>query len=201
VPCLDLGTDRGTCESFVSISALAKQFSGADWSSVEQGWSPDFEALRRLVRQSLYAGTVTVLFINPYHAEYLILLDAAGLWRQFETWKHDLDALARIEGVPLWDFTGFDRYSTESVGALPPRGTSLDWFWEPAHYRRELGDLVLANIWRAHCPPDHANAPRYGVRLDRADLETHLAAQRVARDTYKAAHPDVVARIEELFVR
>jgi hypothetical protein len=22
VPCLDLGTDRGTCESFVSISAL-----------------------------------------------------------------------------------------------------------------------------------------------------------------------------------
>ena len=132
---------------------------------------------------------------TAYYAEYLILLDAVGLWRQFETWKHDLDALARIEGVPLWDFTGFDRYSTE----LSRRLTAARH--EP---RLVLGAGALTavnsatsssvNIWRAHCPPDHANAPRYGVRLDRADFETHLAAQRVARDTYKAAHPDVVAR-------
>jgi hypothetical protein len=34
VPCLDLGTDRGTCESFVSISPLARkiheELAGAD---------------------------------------------------------------------------------------------------------------------------------------------------------------------------
>ena len=171
-----------------------------------EDWSPDFEALRRLVRQSRGADTTTLLFINPYHAEYLILLDAAGLWPKFEAWKRHLGELARAEGVPLWDFSGFDQYSTESVDALPVSGTSLEWFWEPSHYRRELGDLILTNIWRAHCPQNGANAPRYGVRLDgrgdaAVDLEVHITAQRDAREAYKAAHRDVVTRIAALFGR
>jgi hypothetical protein len=181
------------------LRELAERFDGPDLRLVEQGWAPDFAALRSLVRQNRDGGTVTVLFINPYHAEYLILVDAAGLWREFEAWKRELAELALGEGVPLWDFTGFDRYSTEAVDALPLRGRSLDWFWEPAHYRRELGDLVLANVWRASCPPDHADAPRYGVRLDRTALDTHFAAQRSARDAYKEAHPEVVDRIQALF--
>lgn len=167
-----------------------------------QDWSPDFEALRRLMRQGREASTATVLFISPYHAEYLLLLDAAGLWPQFEMWKRHLAALARTEGLPLWDFSGFDVYSTESVDALPPRGSSLKWFWEPAHYRRELGNLVLANIWRDRCPTDQTDLPPYGMRIDNVDVDTldaHLAAQRSARDIYKAAHPEVVARIEKLF--
>jgi hypothetical protein len=185
---------------------IANRLNDAEWHLFAPGeaWSPDFEALRRIIRQSRDAGAATVLLIGPYHADYLMLLDAAGLWPQFEAWKRRLAELARVEGVPLWDFSGFDRYSTESVDGLPPRGTSLEWFWEPAHYRRELGDLVLANIWRAHCPSDHAEAPPYGVLLDRGgdaavDIDAHLAAQRAYRDTYKVAHPDVVLRIGKLF--
>jgi len=185
---------------------LAKRLTGAQWRLFAQGetWSPDFEALRRLIRKSRADGAETVLFINPYHAEYLALLDKAGLWPQFEMWKRWLTVLARAEGLPLWDFSGINGYSTESVDALPARGASLEWFWEPAHYRRELGDLILANIWRAYCPQGSADAPRYGVRLDQigeeaATLEAYLAAQRIARDSYKATHPLVVARVEKLF--
>jgi hypothetical protein len=168
----------------------------------DEDWSPDFEALRHLLRQSRDAGTETVLFVSPYHAEYLLLLDTAGLWPQFEMWKRRLAELARTEGVPLWDFSGFDAYSTEPVDALPPRGASLNWFWEPAHYRQKLGDLVLANIWHDHCPTDQTRVPRYGTRLngaDATDLDVHLAAQRSARDVYKTDFPEVATRIERLF--
>lgn len=185
---------------------MADRLSGNDLAFLASGqtWSAEFEALRRLVRQSRAAGTETVVFINPYHAEYLVLLDAAGRWPEFESWKRRVAELTHTEGVPLWDFSGFDRFSTESIDALPPRGTSLEWFWEPAHYRRELGDLMLANIWRAHCPQDEAGAPSYGVRIDRAtdagtDLDAHLAAQAEALQTYKEAHPDVVERIRGMF--
>lgn len=187
---------------------LAKRLDGTNWHLFGRStnWSVEFEALRQLIRQSRADGAATVLFMNPYHAEYLLVLDVAGLWPQFEAWKRRLAELARAESVPLWDFSGFGRYSTELVDALPARGTSLDWFWEPAHYRRELGDLMLANIWRAHCPADRANAPRYGVRLDEwrgatTIIDAHLAAQRSALDAYKAEHPDLMARIESLFER
>lgn len=187
-------------------SELADRLRGTKWRLFgrNEDWSANFEALRRLIQQSAAADTKMVIFINPYHAEYLLLIDAAGLWPLFEMWKRRLAQLARAEGVDLWDFSGFDRYSTESVDALPARGTSLDWFWEPAHYRRELGDLMLANIWRTHCPPDWADSPHYGVRLNghgdaAAQLDAHLAAQRAARDAYKAAHLRVVQRIRQLF--
>jgi hypothetical protein len=170
----------------------------------EREWSPDFEAVRRLIRQGRAAGTKTVLVVNPVHAEYLLVLDAAGLWPEIDVWKRQLARMGRAEGVPVWDFSLFDSYSTEPVDALPPRGKGLQWFWEPSHYRRELGDLMLDNIWRDHCPHDQADAPRYGVRLDAlsdTEIADFLADQRAARDSYKAAHPNVVARIGRLFAR
>jgi hypothetical protein len=63
---------------------------------------------------------------------------------------------------------------------------------------------MLDNIWRRYCPHDHTDAPRYGVRLDAlsdAEIADFLADQRAARDSYKAAHPNVVARIGRLFAR
>lgn len=184
---------------------IAKRLDGTDWTlfPTRESWSAEFEALQRLLEQSLAAGSDTVVFINPYHAEYLVLLEIAGLWPQFELWKSRLAELARAKGVALWDFSSVDRYSGETIEALPARGVALTWFWEPAHYRRELGDLMLANMWRPHCPPDLADSPDYGVRLDRRvdSIADFFAAQRAARDRFKAAHPEVVARIERLFGR
>lgn len=187
---------------------IAKRLNDAAWTlfPTSEPWSAEFEALQRLLRQSLAAGSETIVFINPYHAEYLLLLEAAGLWPQFELWKRRLAELARAEGVALWDFSSVDGYSGESIDDLPARGAALTWFWEPAHYRSELGDLMLANIWRPHCPPDLADAPDYGVRLDRrigsdAELDDVFASQRAARDHFKATHPEVGSRIERLFGR
>ena len=188
--------------------AMVERLGRADWHlfAKDEDWSFSFESLQRLLRQSREAGTETVVFINPYHAEYLLLLEAGGLWPQFESWKRHLVDLVRAEGAALWDFSGFDGYANEPVAGLPSSASSLAWFWEPAHYRRELGDIMLANIWREHCPPDHADAPAFGSRLDAfeesgSELDVFLAARRAERDAFKISQPDVVARIEALVGR
>jgi hypothetical protein len=97
--------------------------------------------------------------------------------------------------VTLWDFTDFDRYSSEDIDLLPARGKGLQWFWEPAHYRKELGDIMLANIFRSNCAGD---APRYGTVLTAATLEAHDAELRRRRDAYMQDHPRVLARLRAL---
>ena len=186
--------------------AMATRLGNSEWHLYAEGedWSFSLESLQRLLRQSREAGTETIVFINPYHAEYLLLLEAGGVWPQFETWKRRLLQLAQAEGAALWDFSGFDRYSVEPIAGLASDADSLDWFWEPAHYRRELGDIMLSNIWREHCPAGEADAPDFGARLDHlaeGDLESYLAAQRAAREAYKKAQPDVVTKIEALSAR
>jgi len=186
---------------------VAERLAGEQWHLFSPGrrTSPDFEAIRRLIEQSNANEAKTILFINPYHAEYLLQLDAAGLWEMFEVWKERLSELSHKEDVAIWDFSGFHHYATEPLSSVADRGESLEWFWEPAHYRRELGDIMLENMLRVHCPGEHRSAPEFGTRLDEihvdGEIETYLGGQRDARDRFKARHPDVWTRIQKLHDR
>jgi len=88
-------------------------------------------------------------FVNPIHARMLLALHAAGLWPQYEEWKRrmvgalaDEAAASGSAQFPLWDFSGFNTVTTESVA---PKGVSSEmrWWWEPSHYRSSAGDLML----------------------------------------------------------
>jgi hypothetical protein len=158
--------------------------------------SPDLAALRHFLDDTGQEGVRTILVINPLHAEYLAILDLAGLWPLFEDWKKTLvEMTAGRDNVTLWDFTDFDIYSSEDIDLLPPRGKGLQWFWEPAHYKKELGDIILANIFRQGCG---TSAPPYGEILTPQTLDAHDAGLRQRRDAYVRSHPKVLARLRAL---
>ena len=117
----------------------------------ESRWSPDFESVRRLLQFARNHNVTVVLFINPYHADYLLTLELAGRWPQFESWKRQLASLADDFSVELWDFSGINLLSTEQVPAPGDKKTTLKWFWEPAHYRMEYGDLMLSRMLQRTC--------------------------------------------------
>jgi hypothetical protein len=117
----------------------------------EDLWSGHYETVRRLLQFGQDHGIETVLFINPYHLDYLIAIDRAGRWRQFEKWKSRLASLAGDFGVTLWDFSITNEFTTEKVPAPDDKETILNWFWEPAHYRKEYGDLMLGTMLGLPC--------------------------------------------------
>jgi len=86
-----------------------------------------------------------VLFINPYHRDYLAIVREAGLWDQMLEWKRRLAGLARQHGVELFDFSGYGPGIDDDVSGLK-KGEALPWYWEPAHYRKELGELMIARM-------------------------------------------------------
>lgn len=142
--------------------------------------------LRSLLQYAQANGIALDLVIPPYHAHYFEIVDATGLWPRFEAWKAALVDLveehrrrAGAVRVTLWDFASYDPYTTEAVPRDGDRRTLMQWFWEPVHFRKPLGDLMLARMLGG-------DATAFGVELTPQTLAARLEEGRVQRAAYRA---------------
>ncbi len=113
-----------------------------------------FAELRRFLDITSARGIKVYLFTNPFHENFWALFRAQGLMPAYQDWLASIEALAREYpggAVELWDFSGDSPYIHEPVPAAGVRSGPLRWFWEPAHYRREVGDLMLDAMLADSC--------------------------------------------------
>jgi hypothetical protein len=134
--------------------------------------------------------------VMPVHALDLELLYASGRWSEFEKWKTDLVKVLAEEGVEgqfnLWDFTGYAGPVAETV---PPEGdtkTRMKYYFENSHCTPVLGGMMLDVMFGG------GGTNAFGARLERANLQPHLArilADRTAYARTNAAEIQWVGRI------
>ncbi len=143
-----------------------------------------FRYLREIIDLSAKSKIRLIMYIHPYHADYLEMLHQVGLWPSFENWKRAVVRFVDAENrrlstnFMLYDFAGYDRFTTEPV---PPPGdtrTTMRWYWESAHYKNALGDEVLATIL--------GETHGFGSPLTVLNVEDRLAAIHKARDRFLA---------------
>jgi hypothetical protein len=128
------------------------------------------------------------LYVNPTHAITLDALYYAGRGELMEQWlaaMADIAAQMRKRGcdVRIYDFSGFNGVTTES---LPQAGSHAEManFWEPSHYRENVGRMVLA---RLEGGADGADG--FGAELLPERMEEHLAQLRAGLARYRDGHP------------
>ena len=164
-----------------------------------RGEGPSAEALavfRGRLDELCGKGTRVRLYVNPTHALMQDALYWAGKWNTSEAWLHALAAEAsqrRARGcdVTLHDFSGYNSVTTEPVPQASGEPDMM-YYWEPSHYRENVGRMVLARlIGGAPAAPDG-----FGAELTPAMLPGHLSAMRAARARYHAQH-----RIETALAR
>lgn len=133
-------------------------------------------------------GVALDLALAPVHADLLRLIDLAGLWPRYLFMRELLvQTIAEAPGpVRLWNFTGFNAYSTEPVPLLGRRAPALRWFWEPNHFRPEYGELLLETIYHGR--------EGIGALLTPDDLAALNQAQTTAMERDHAAQPAEWAR-------
>lgn len=158
--------------------------------------SSPLQALEDFLAWAAAHDVTPLLFINAYHADYLGLIALSDKWPLFEQWKRDVLAMAQRHGVALWDFSRVDDYSSEVLPAEAGRGKTLKWFWEPAHYRRELGERMLAVMRDSDCVADAVPLP--GVLLDPGHIDAYLAQEHEAITAYLAGHPERARALSNL---
>jgi len=125
---------------------------------------PGFADLDAFLSTMSARGIKVYMFTNPFHGMYWQLFRAQGHMAVYEDWMRsmmELSARHRDTIVAFWDFSQDSPYLREEVPASGVKSGPLDWFWEPAHYRRQLGDLMVEAMLSEQCHSDGG----FGERL------------------------------------
>ncbi|HME22382.1 MAG TPA: hypothetical protein VKI44_13740 [Acetobacteraceae bacterium] len=141
----------------------------------------ELDAVADMIRLCRDRGIALDLAIAPSHADYLDAIDRAGLWPRYRDAKKQLTLLIAAEGgdaVRLWDFLGYDGYSTEPVPPVSDRAGTMHWYWEPSHFKQALGEKILATIYQG--------GNEFGVRLTPDMIASHLERESNERTSYRA---------------
>jgi hypothetical protein len=154
----------------------------------------DLRAITELISIGNAINAKVILFVQPAHADRWEIFDRLGYWDDIENWKSELVELVDAEqssgaNVELWDFASYQPYVQESLPSDNDLDTNLSWFWEPAHYRMALGDIMIAKMRDMNSPV------QFGMKLTRDNLSDWLQKIRADRDQYRDANPAEVARI------
>lgn len=147
------------------------------------------------------------ILIPPIHARKLEVKRQFGLWPRFEQWKRELVAVLTADGVShpdhlpfiLWDFSGYNSITTETVPPLNDIKTKMHWYWEGSHYKKITGDLALDRIFSS-AGKELNDRVDFGGPLTVANIEKHLQSIRRAQQRYIASHPNDVQEIKTLIV-
>ncbi|MDB2682720.1 hypothetical protein N9Z27_00530 [Alphaproteobacteria bacterium] len=142
----------------------------------------DFSGILNLCEER---GIELIVLIPPPHARQLVLIDEAGLWSQYEEWKRRMVEV-NDERFALWDFSGFDRHTTE------PIAEKMRYYWEGSHFKPELGTMILDRVLSKD------RAVPIGVKLTSEAVVGHLKSMQRAKVAYVLRNPDDVREVREM---
>lgn len=161
-----------------------------------------FETFRRLIREAIRSKVDLRLAIGPSHGRYFETYRLSGSWPLWEEWKRELVRAveeeaekAGVKPFPLWDFSGFDQYTTEPVPDAADKTAHMRWYFESSHYTTELGDMVQDRVFGVRVP-SRAEPSDFGVLLTSANIDAHLARIRKLNRWFRNAQPAVARELQ-----
>ncbi len=171
---------------------LVKSFSSRPLKTYSVGtqWSPSFNKLSFLLKYLQNHNIQTKIFINPYHMVYLQTIDHSGLTDEFSIWKSQLikmvSKISTDRNITLWNFS--DPHSYISEPFLNRGNKPLHWFWEPAHYKTELGDIMI-NVMFSGSKKEILNHENFGYMLTPENIDGYIEKYTENLQKWQALNP------------
>ena len=81
--------------------------------------------------------------------------------------------------VSLWDYALYSPYTVTPEPIRNNKTKLKGWFWEPSHYKEELGDRMLSDIFSLTCSINQYEP--VGIKLNNVNIDEHLSNQQNQR--------------------
>jgi hypothetical protein len=138
----------------------------------------------------------------PMHFIAMERFSADERWPLYIDWLTRLTATVEQhnraqpdEPVLLWDFCEKNPYTTEPFPGPDETTTNMKYFYDPFHYKKPIGDLVLGRIVGNEPAPAGMD---FGLILTSDNLARHIAAIQRGTLEYAAENPLVRRVIREI---
>ena len=156
--------------------------------------------LRRILADAHQSGIDLRLAFMPFHARLAEAMYAVNLWTDFEQWKRDVVSVIEKEAgsagekpFPIWDFTGYNRITTEPVPLKTDIATRMRWHLDATHVNRAAGYLIQTIMLET--PGERYDD--FGKRVDSGNIEAYIRRTRADRERYRVEFPDDVLEVRE----
>ena len=149
----------------------------------------DFERILKICKEKKID---LKMYISPAHADLEGEgLRATGNWNLFENWKRKLVDLSDQYGYSVWDFSGYNSITTESVK------TPMKNYWDSSHFDEQIGHLIIKRIFRNNggVPSD------FGVLLNKESIDSELLKVRLQRSLYESGNRQRIETLQRSFQR
>ena len=161
-----------------------------------------FDSFQKLLDDAGNRGVQVDVVQLPMHIVSLERYAMENRWNVYEQWLRRLTAATdahnrRMPGsiVRFWDFCGYSPINSEAYPGPRDVSTNMKWYWDPFHFKKELGDVVIDRLMNVP-PPADVDITGFGQIITRENLRSHLAKLRLDHEAYFASHADIRA-IEE----
>jgi hypothetical protein len=125
------------------IKMLNNMFKNKIWDekSMLTNENSDLSVLQKYIRVWIESGIKVNIFINPYHREYYTTMTKNDLLDSFNSWRILMNNIFSSK-IGYCDFTNLGHEKSDDKLT----DDELKYFWEPAHYKKELGDIMIPKI-------------------------------------------------------
>lgn len=153
--------------------------------------SNDQQAVDAFLSKLALSGGTAHVVIYPYHAEIRLMQARLGIADLFADWKRLIVATAaRHPGIKVWDFSGISPETLEAIPAPGDRQTQLKYYWEAGHFKKALGDKLIARVM--------GEDNGFGVELRPDNVEAWLATDRQRLDALLATQSLLLGEVDDL---
>ena len=113
----------------------------------------------------------------------------------FADWKRLMVAnvqfhVERGGKVEVWDFSGLSTETQEAIPAKGDRQTHLSYYWEAGHFKKKLGDLVMARLL--------GNQSNFGIKLNKSNIERWLTEDRNRVEKLLSTSSPLTSEVDDL---
>jgi len=185
------------------IRPLLIENSVAQWRPGNNDALAPYNYLREMIAFARANNIDLRFYISPVHARQLEIYRVLGLSESFDAWKRaiveilDEDANSNPGRMPfaLWDFSGYNVITEESLPAVGDSHARMHSYWEATHYTSSVGDLILSRLLGCSSST-RQEVGDFGAQLTARNIDAHLRESRVAGEQYRQSHPEDVAEID-----
>lgn len=174
----------------IFLSDLKKSGYGPSIFSTGENLS-SLQALELALRWIYDHGTDTIIIIPPSHARWYESIFVSNHWQHYQHWKKSIVTLNeklaneyRSERVKIFDFSGYNVYTTEPVSEWKDKKSRIRYFSDGVHFSRELGSAMLENIKSGN------NSAQWGRPLTSESVQIQLDQMKQQHFSYIEEQPE-----------
>lgn len=113
----------------------------------------DFDLFSRFLAIAANERVEVVILTSPFHEWFWDFLREQELLEEHANWLAEIVKRVRMAPgkVTMWNFSDDSEFIHEPVPPPGVKASPLEWFWEPSHYRKTLGEKMLNSMLAPEC--------------------------------------------------